>query len=966
MISFFIFDRWGNQIGTLDNIISAKHIDEINGEDSLTVEVMGNSLVKGNRIVWKDKFGEWHEHIVSDFEVHHAQGYVYTSAYCENSIAELLDVYIVDKRPSATAAAMLERALVDSRWINGVAEVSGSKRTSWYHISAYEAIEDIVAVFGGELSTTITVSGSSVSERRVNILERRGRDNGHLFEYGKNLSDVQRTVEPGEIYTALYGYGKGIPLYDDDGEATGGYSRKITFGDVNNGLNYIVDEEARLRWGIPDGNGGINHSFGKVEFGDCEDPQELLELTKEALKEQSVPRVSYSGNVISLAQAGYINGEDAQTGDTVYIRDKAMDLRLSGRVLKIERDLIDESKTVITLGNLSQTLTGSIQQVESTLDWIRNQAANWSGAANAGQIWLDHLMDNLNDFMNAIGGYVYWEQGIGITVYNKPADQNPDMAIQINGAGFRIANSKTVNGDWDWRTFGTGDGFTADLINVGVLRCGENIIDLTNGTVILNDGMIVDINGNYINFATGELKFVDENDKGMRFENRKLMIDADSVLIGSQSIENWTKAQIEVVNNAITLAVDDLKEDTTARLQLIEKEIALKVTSGDVQSAITASLDKIDLRVGSTNGLLGTSASISIYNGTKKLDDVNLNLTNVRSAFKNDNTAIEISAGTIKFTSNTLLIDSSKFKLDSSGKIACTGGTIGGFTIDQSKIYSGSKSSFSSTYNGVYVGTDGIALGSNFSVSNAGALTAKSGTIANFTIATNKLYASKAGISDGTAGVYIGTDGIALGANNVFKVTRAGALTATSGTIAGFTLSGDKLKGKAINLGINTVDVRSSQNNFYIGSFCATWLKNNASIRFVGIQGSSNSNVYGIALSTGASENMGNSEARDTAIIRAVYTSKKITNANVYNSYYQDLDAGWHFFANVDLHGVQLNNATIPSTKSLSIPDSIQDNINFVAITKVNPDGTIAEYVDGCSLEFTNGILTDMVKPEED
>lgn len=953
MISFFIFDRWGNQIGTLDNIISAKHIDEINGEDSLTVEVIGDSLVKGNRIVWKDKFGTWHEHIVSDFEVHHAQGYVYTSAYCENSIAELLDVYIVDKRPSATAAAMLEMALVDSRWINGVAEVSGSKRTSWYHISAYEAIEDIVAVFGGELSTSITVAGSAVSERRVNILERRGRDNGHLFEYGKNLSDVQRAVEPGEIYTALYGYGKGIPLYDEDGDATGGYSRKITFGDVNNGLNYVVDEEARLRWGIPDGNGGINHSFGKVEFDDCEDPQELLELTKEALKEQSVPKISYSGNVVSLAKAGYINGEDAQTGDTVYIRDKAMDLRLSGRVLKIERDLIDESKTVITLGNLSQTLTGSIQQVESTLDWIRNQATNWSGAANAGQIWLDHLMDNLNDFMNAIGGYVYWEQGIGITVYNKPADQDPDMAIQINGAGFRIANSKTVNGDWNWRTFGTGDGFTADLINVGVLRCGENIIDLTNGTVILKDGMIVDINGNYINFATGELKLVDENNKGMRFENRKLVIDADSVLIGTQSIENWTMAQIEVVNNAITLAVDNLKEDTTARLQVLEREISLKVTSKDVQSAITASLKGIDLSV---TGQLGGTASIQISANGEKLDSANLNLSNVRNAFRDDKTAITITGGTVTFNSNTFVVNSTNFSVTSAGVITAKSGTIGGFTITTSSLYSG-KSSLASTSNGVYVGTDGISLGSTFKVTKAGVITASSGTIANFNIATNKIYSgSKSALTNTSNGVYIGSDGISLG--SAFRVTSAGAITATSGKIAGFTISGNNLVGSAIKLGINTISVQSSESSLFIGHFTATYLQNATSNRYIGVL-SGSGNARGIMFGSGASSSYEyNSPYTTTSMAKGCYSSVAVSNHNI--------TAGWNFYANMDLHGNTINNATVASAKSLSIADSIQDSMKFVAITKVNPDGTIAEYVDGCSLEFTNGILTDMVKPEED
>lgn len=35
-----------------------------------------------------------------------------------------------------------------------------------------------------------------------------------------------------------------------------------------------------------------------------------------------------------------------------------------------------------------------------------------------------------------------------------------------------IANGKTAKGDWNWRTFGTGEGFTADLMTAGTLKAG--------------------------------------------------------------------------------------------------------------------------------------------------------------------------------------------------------------------------------------------------------------------------------------------------------------------------------------------------------------------------------------------------------------------------------------------------------------------------------------------------------------
>ena len=81
------------------------------------------------------------------------------------------------------------------------------------------------------------------------------------------------------------------------------------------------------------------------------------------------------------------------------------------------------------------------------------------------------------------------------------------------------------------------------------------------------------------------------------------------------------------------------------------------------------------------------------------------------------------------------------FSFDSSGlhikgDIEAVTGHIGGtngFTIHSGKLYSG-KSSFSSTANGVYIGTDGISLGSGFSVSSGGSLKATSGTFGSLSV----------------------------------------------------------------------------------------------------------------------------------------------------------------------------------------------------------------------------------------
>lgn len=111
--------------------------------------------------------------------------------------------------------------------------------------------------------------------------------------------------------------------------------------------------------------------------------------------------------------------------------------------------------------------------------------------------------------------------------------------------------------------------------------------------------------------------------------------------------------------------------------------------------------------------------------------------------------AINQSAEEIKINAQKISLEGAvsingTFKIDESGYLRCTGGDIGGFTIGSSALYNG-LNSLNGTANGVYVGTDGIALGGGqFKVTSGGALTSNSGTFTSVTIRNSSL--------DGTLG----------------------------------------------------------------------------------------------------------------------------------------------------------------------------------------------------------------------
>lgn len=122
---------------------------------------------------------------------------------------------------------------------------------------------------------------------------------------------------------------------------------------------------------------------------------------------------------------------------------------------------------------------------------------------------------------------------------------------------------------------------------------------------------------------------------------------------------------------------------------------------------------------------------------------------------------------------------------------AGAGSTIGGFTIGDSSIYS-TANAFGTTSNNVYIGTDGIPLGTAFKVTSAGALTCTSGNVGGFSISSNSIYSSSNAFGTVSNNIYIGSSGISLG--TTFKVTTGGVLTATAGSIGGWYLSSTRIK----------------------------------------------------------------------------------------------------------------------------------------------------------------------------
>lgn len=501
-IGFTRFNRWGDNLGRL-TVSAATHTDALDGTDELNI-TCAEDLVKGDRVVWIDLQGVCHEHIVDTIDrVHDDDGAPETQAVCINSVNETWDDWLDDKRPSGSVSVALASILADTRWEVGTCDQGGTASRTFYHESVREGLAGIIETWGGELETLIVHNGTGIVSRRVGVRAKRGnQSSAKRFTWTKDLVSVKRSVASDNPKTRVYGYGKGV---ETEG---GGYGRRLTFGDINGGKDYVEDAEATTVWGHPDGEGGILPAVASYVNEQCEDAAQLLQETKDYLEQVKEPKVTYTASVIDLYAFGR-SWEGVGVGDDVAIIDKgfsAEGVRLHGRVSQIERDLLTGDATV-TFGTLTDSMADMWQSVSNALKSNSQQNAIYDAAAGTSVSWLQQLQAALNAQFNAVGTYKVETFELGTMWSNVPIDAETGLpvkatsgmwAVNINGMGMRLAANLTSDGQWDWRTFLTGAMVSADAINTGTMRAervraglltdekGNNFWDLTRGEFSLS------------------------------------------------------------------------------------------------------------------------------------------------------------------------------------------------------------------------------------------------------------------------------------------------------------------------------------------------------------------------------------------------------------------------------------------------------------------------------------------------
>lgn len=500
-----IFDKSQNFITEIgkDAIIGAQQDLALNGlwQASVVLPFDEWEAVKDHALYFGYK-NEWDQFYLYKITKTKAQAKQVTLEGVHIFFDELQGRIIKDKRPKNASAQALADMVLDGTGWQAIATASGGRSLNFYYTSAAKAFEEIIKAFGADYSLDITLSGGKIAEKTVTIADSISRDYGKWYEYGDELLDVIEEQDRKSVFTAVIGRGKGIESKDGNGDATGGYGRKLTFADVSwsrsngdpvdkpPGQEYVEIREATAALGYPDGSPRI----GVKEFSSIEDPEELLRETYKYAKQISHPYL--------LLKATAIPTQAIDLGEIVTIIRPDMGIRYKTKVIRIKTDLLTNVKE-ITIGDQSQ-----VSVVQAITDITDSQKADKLEVGT----WISKVQKALMHDMFNEDGYTYnlkagneYNLPAGIYSFNKPIDKNPTKVIYVGAGKFAIADHKGSDGQWEFHTFGDGSGFTADLIRTGMLQGGKVKWNMETGYLNIGDKLIYDPASGELHLAQGSV-----------------------------------------------------------------------------------------------------------------------------------------------------------------------------------------------------------------------------------------------------------------------------------------------------------------------------------------------------------------------------------------------------------------------------------------------------------------------------
>lgn len=400
------------------------------------------------------------------------------TAYARPIFFDLIDKVLLDVRPTDKTGEEALNILLEGTGYTGHSNISALNTSYYIRKNIVEALlgddeNSFLNRWGGEFYC---------ENFDVYINDKIGSDNGVRVEFGYNLNEIEEDVSIEEVVTRIIPTGyDGIMLDGDTPWVDSPLINKYT----QPKMRVIEFSDIKVKESSEDEEG-----FDTIEEARAELIRQCNLLYENDIDK---PTVNYKIDMINLANTtAYKDFKmlvEVNKGDTVTCYIKHLDIDVKARVIDYERDLITGEYTYIELGNVVSNFFNEQADIQSKVDNILNDngsvnAKTVEGAINAVKTKFKALKD------------IAQPQDVRAIIFEDRVENSPTFGCMCLGTmGFEIASSfKPGTKEWDFRTFGTGQGFFADYIVAGTLNAN-----------LIKTGIIKALNGeSWINLDTGE------------------------------------------------------------------------------------------------------------------------------------------------------------------------------------------------------------------------------------------------------------------------------------------------------------------------------------------------------------------------------------------------------------------------------------------------------------------------------
>lgn len=371
------------------------------------------------------------------------------------------DCFLTDVRPTnATGQEALNAMTAPNSKYSGQSDILVTATAYYQYKNLIEALND------GEDNCFLNRWGGEIIYNNFTVIvnQRAGGDYGVELRYGKNIPQDGMTEEVDfrDVITRIYpkafnGYTMSNDGYVDSPLVSNYPTVKATT---------ITYSDVKMRVDVQEGD----EDNGVIICDTQEQLNAALTAKCNAEFEAGIdkPAVSISADMVLLQNTeqykDYAVLETVSLGDTIHCINSHLDITTDARVIELEYDSIRQKVVSVVIGGYQyeyfNNVTSAAEKAESA---IRNdgtvRADQIQGIINAQKANLRAMKD------------IAQTQEVRAVLFEDLDPNSPTFGAMCLGTmGFQIANERTADGrDWQWSTFGTGDGFFADYIVAGTM-----------------------------------------------------------------------------------------------------------------------------------------------------------------------------------------------------------------------------------------------------------------------------------------------------------------------------------------------------------------------------------------------------------------------------------------------------------------------------------------------------------------